>query len=382
MNTFYKLLSIGFMALILVGCATGKNAFDKGDYETALQKAVNRLQANPTNKKAQDVLVDGYRIASQFHLKRIQQFKRSDDTFKWERIYNEYAALNRYYNDVQRCPACLDLVNPLEYLTEQESASYSAAEVHMELGKQLLANNTIDGGREAFRHFQSALRFNNSITGIDSLLTDARNMGTLRVLVEPIPAHSRNLELTNEYFVNRMFEFLSGFSNDRFVQFFSQNDMDAYQINPDHVLSMEFDDFVLGQTLIESKTKEIKRDSVVVGQFKDKDGVTHDVYGTVKANFTTFSKTLASTGILNFEIRDAYSNQVLIQRKLGGQDIWRYEWASFNGDERALTKEEIRMSRQKEIPPPSPQDLFAAFIDRIYDQALGQIRQLYRDTKI
>ena len=382
MNTFYKQLSVGFMALIFLGCATGKNAFEKGDYETALEKAVNRLQANPTNKKAQDVLVDGYRIASQFHLKRIQQFKRSDDVFKWELIYNEYAALNSYYNDVQRCPACLDLVNPQEYLAEQESAANSAAEAHVEIGRELLANNTIESGREAFRHFQSALRFNNNIDQIDNLLTEARAMGTLRVLVEPIPTHSRNLELTNEYFVNRMFEFLNGFSTDRFVQFFSQNDIDVYNITPDHVLSMEFDDFVLGQTLIESKTKEIKRDSVVVGQFKDKDGVTHDVFGTVKADFTTYSTTLASTGILNFEIRDAYSNQVLIQRKLGGQDIWRYEWASFNGDERALTNDEIRMSKQKEVPPPSPQDLFAAFIDRIYDQALGQIRQLYRDTRI
>ncbi len=382
MNTLYKQLSIWFMALILVGCATGQNAFDKGDYETALERAVNRLQANPTNKKAQEVLIDGYKLASQFHLKRIQQLNRSDDTFKWERIYNEYAALNRYYNDVQRCPACLDLVNPSEYLLEQENAANSAAEVQVELGKDLLANNTIEGGRQAFGHFQMALRFNNNIPQIDNLLTEARNMGTVRVLVEPIPSHSRNLELTNEYFTNRMFEFLDGFSADRFVQFFSQADIDAYDIDPDHVLSMQFDDFVLGQTLIESKTKEIKRDSVVVGQYKDNEGLSHDVFGTVKADFTTYRKALASTGILNFEIRDAYSNQVLIQRKLGGQDIWEYQWASFNGDERALTNDEIRMSKQKEVPPPTPQDLFASFIDRIYDQALGQIRQLYRDTRI
>lgn len=370
------------MALILVGCATGKNAFDKGDYETALDRAVNRLQSNPSNKKAQDVLVDGYKVASQYHLRRIQQLNRSTDLLKWESVFNEYAALNRYYNDIQRCPACLDLVNPKEYLEEQEDAAQQAASVQVDFGNQAMQLNTIEAGRTAFGHFERALRFNNAIQGIDSLLTEARNMGTVRVLVEPIPVHSRSLELTNEYFANRMFEFLDGFSRDRFVQFFSQGDIDAYDIEPDHILSMEFDDFVLGQTLVESKTKEIKRDSVVVGQYKDEDGVSHDVFGTVKADFTTYRKTLASTGILNFEIRDAYSNQVLIHRKMGGEDIWQYEWASFNGDERALTKDEIRMSKQKEIPPPTPQELFTGFIDRIYDQALGQIRQLYRDTRI
>ncbi len=382
MNTLYKQLSIMFMALILVGCATGKNAFQKGDYETALDRAVNRLQSNPTNKKAQDVLIDGYRVASQFHLRRIQQLKRSDDTFRWERIYNEYANLNKYFSDIQRCPACLDLVNPKDYLIDQQDAANEAAAVQVELGKQSLEINTIESGRQAFGHFEMALRFNNNIPGIDSLLTTARNIGTVRVLVEPIPIHSRNLELTNEFFVNRMFEFLDGFSRDRFVQFFSQADMEAYGLNADHILSMEFDDFVLGQALVESKTVEIRRDSVIVGQFKDNEGVSHDVFGTVKADYTTFRKTLASTGLLNFEIRDAYSDQVMIQRKLGGEDIWEYQWASFNGDERALTKEEIQLARAKEVPPPSPQELFAAFIDRIYDQAFGQIRTLYRDTRI
>lgn len=370
------------MALIFIGCATGKNAFDKGDYETALDRAVNRLQSNPSNKKAQEVLLDGYKVASQYHLKRIQQLSRSADLFRWESVYNEYAALNRYYNDIQRCPACLDLVNPKAYLEEQEDAARQAAQIQVDLGKQALEQNTIESGRQAFGHFERALSFNRNIVGIDTLLTNARSMGTVRVLIEPIPVHSRNFELTNEYFANRLFEFLDGFSRDRFVQFYSQADMEAYDLRPDHILSMEFDDFVLGQTLIESKTKEIKRDSVVVGQYKDKDGVSHDVFGTVKADLTTYRKTLASTGILNFEIRDAYSNQMLIQRKLGGEDIWQYEWASFNGDERALTKDEIRMTKLKEIPPPSPQELFAAFIDRIYDQAFGQVRQLYRDTRI
>lgn len=382
MNTFYKTFIFGFIAVFFIGCATGKNAFEKGDYETALDRAINRLQSNPSNQKAQDVLMEGYKIASQFHLRRIQQLKKSADSFKWERIYNEYTSLNKYYRDIQRCPACLDLVNPKEFLVEQENAAFNAAQVQVDLGIESLNLNTIQSGRQAFGHFEMALRYDRNIQNIDSLLTAARNMGTVKVLVEPIPIHSRNLELTNEFFVNRMYEFLDGFSRDRFVHFFSQTDMDAYQLDPDHVLSMEFDDFVLGQTLIETETVEIKKDSVIVGQYKDDEGISHDVYGSVKADYTTYRKTLASSGLLNLEVRDAYSGQVLVQRKLGGEDVWQYEWASFNGDERALTREEIRKAKRKEVPPPMPQELFGIFIEGIYDQAFDQIRSLYRDTRI
>lgn len=382
MNTFYKTILLGFMALTVASCATGKNAFDKGNYETALDRAIKRLQANPNNQKAQTVLIDGYEVASNFHLNRVQQFKRGGNTFKWEGIYSEYAKLNSYYNKIQRCPSCMSLVSPKVYDAEQQDAANKAADVQLNLGKEALAANTIETGRQAYGYFDRALRFNNNIPGIDTLLTQAREVGTVRVLIEPIPIHSRNLQLTNEYFENKMLEYLDYFSRDRFVYFFTQEESQQRDLQPDHVLSLEFDDFILGQARVISKTVEVKRDSVVVGQFEDKDGEKHDVYGTVKADFTKNSKTLRSVGLLNFEIRDAYTNKVLTQRKLRSEDIWKHEWASFNGDERALNKDEIRMSKNKELPPPGPQDLFISFIDRVYGQVEGNVRQFYRSTKM
>ncbi len=382
MNTLYKNLCLGFIAILLVGCATGKNAFDKGDYETALDRAVNRLQANPNNQKAQQVLLDGYDLAKNFHERRIQQLNKSNDTFKWESIYNEYAKLNKYYRDIQRCPQCMSIVNPSDYFTQQETAGNNAAQVQLDLGIEALAINTIETGRQAFSHFQMATRYNNNIPGIDTLLTQSREIGTIKVLIEPIPIHSRNLELTNEYFENVMFEYLDQFSANRFVRFMSFEEVEATETQPDHVLLMQFDDFVLGQAQIVSKTVEVKRDSVIVGQYTDQAGVEHDVFGTVKADFTRNEKTLLSGGVLNFEIRDAYTNKVLTNRKIQSEDVWRHEWASFNGDERALTKEEIKMSKLRELPPPGPQALFISFIDRIYGQVEGNIRQFYRNTRI
>lgn len=380
MNIFKNALILIGMAAILASCATGKNAFDKGNYQTAIDRAVNRLQANPNNKKAKEVLLDGYRVASNYHNKRIQQFKRSNDTYKWEKVFNEYAVLNSYYRDIQRCPACMDLVTPTAYLIEQETAAQQAALVQMELGKESLSMNTIETGRQAYRHFQNALKFSSNLPKVDSLMEEARYMGTLRVQIEPIPIHSRNLELTNEYFENRMFEYFNNYSQSMFLEFFTPDEADQYDIQPDQIISMEFDDFVLGQARIESKTVEVSRDSVVVGTFTDKEEVTHDVYGTVKAEFTRHKKTLASSGVLNFEIKDAYSNSTIVHRKLASEDVWVHEWANYNGDKRALTKKEIALSKEKELPPPSAQVLFSSFIDRIYSQVIEQVQRSYRNS--
>ena len=110
----------------------------------------------------------------------------------------------------------MDLITPTEYMVEQDNAAQQAANVQLALGKDALAMKTIETGRQAYTHFQSALRFSNNLPKIDSLLDEARYMGTLRVLIEPIPIHSRSLELTNEYFENRMFEYFKSYSQNRF----------------------------------------------------------------------------------------------------------------------------------------------------------------------
>lgn len=381
MKTFLHSL-LALLVLTIVSCATGKNALEKGNYETALDRAINRLQSNPDNKKSQDVLIEGYRLASNYHMDYIRMLAVNNDPNKWEATYYQYKQLNSYYRQIQRCPACLSLVMPKSYISEESEAARKAAEYQIELGNNALATNTIEGGRRAFKHFNFALNFDRNVPNIDSLLTDARNMGTVRVLIEPIPIHSRNLELTNEYFENRVIEYLDRFSQGRFVQFFTVDEAEQIDLQPDQIVSMQFDDFVLGQTLIESKTKEVKRDSVVVGQFTDDKGVKHDVYNTVKAELTINRKTLSSQGVMNFEIRDAYTNRILTNRKLPSKDVWVHEWASFNGDSRALTRDEIEMSKLKELPPPPPQTLFIGFVDRIYDQIIGSISNFYRDSEI
>ncbi len=373
---------LAFIGLSVMSCATGKNAFEKGNYETAINRAINRLQSNPDNKKSKQVLREGYQLASVYHQDYIRELVNSADPFKYEAIFYQYRQLNSYYDKIRRCPACLKLVNPRRFQAEQETAGQRAADYQVSLGNQALGSKTIEGGREAYHYFNNATAFTNNIVGIDSLMTDARNMGTVKVVVEPIPIHSRALSLSNEFFENRILEFMDRYSANRFVEFYSADEANQINLEADQVLSLMFDDFVIGQTLIESKTKEVSRDSVVVGQYTNDEGEKFDVYNTVKAKVTTHRKTLRSAGVMNFEIRDAYSNRVLVQRKLPSEDIWSYEWGSFNGDERALNKKEIEMSKRREGPPPPPQTLFISFVDRIYDQINQSVRNFYRGSEM
>jgi hypothetical protein len=103
------------------------------------------------------------------------------------------------------------------------------------------------------------------------------------------------------------------------------------------------------------------------------------VYGSVKATYYYSRKTTTSRGLVNFQIIELPSNRILAVEKMPGEFVWVSEWATFNGDERALTPKQLQISKQKEQLPPQPQELFIEFTRPIYDQLTSKLREFYKN---
>jgi hypothetical protein len=102
------------------------------------------------------------------------------------------------------------------------------------------------------------------------------------------------------------------------------------------------------------------------------------VYGTVKATMYYSKKSTTSKGVLNFKIIDAKTNAVLAVERIPGEYVWISEWATFNGDERALTPQQLQLCKQREKVPPPAQDLFIEFTKPIYDRLTIKIKDFYK----
>ncbi len=105
---------------------------------------------------------------------------------------------------------------------------------------------------------------------------------------------------------------------------------------------------------------------------------TTKIYGTVKATFHQYSKSTISKGVVSFKIIDAKTGALLSVQKMPGEFVWVSEWATFNGDERALSPDQLRISKQKEMAAPPAQDLFIEFTKPIYQQITSKIQDFYK----
>ncbi len=258
--------------ILLESCTSGKQAYEKGNYDEAVLKAISRLRKNTSNKKASQTLMEAYPMTIAWHRDNIERAKQSGDHFKWERVINEYHQVNNLYSQLNRCPACLRLVNsPVRYVSELSDAKEKAASIRYQRGDELLvrarSNHNRNEAIEAYRHFEIACNLMGEYRDARDKLAEAKFIATLKVVVEPIPAQ-RNLQISHEFFENKILEFVESMQVNEFVQFYSTEAKNIGLDQPDQIIQLQFDDFVLGQVYLKEKEVQVSRDSVVLAIIK------------------------------------------------------------------------------------------------------------------
>ena len=372
-TTLRSYLAIAFL-LVAAGCSTGKKAFEKGNYDQAVALAVNRLQKDPDNAKALRTLKQAYQFAEEEHQTRIKEISASADVYRWEAILNEYERLNTLAESIRRCPSCREAVGEKpKYVTQITEAKLKAAEVRYANGQKLLAEQNRLSAKTAYQDFERAEQLYPGFKDAKQKIDEAYAAAILKVVVEPVIVSRGQYELSNEYFQNKIYEYLQKYERSSFIKFYTPKEARTKFFVPDQVLTLSFDDFVVGQTYLKEKEQEVKRDSVVIAKKDDK-----EVYGTVKAQFITFEKNISSSGLLDFRIMDWKTKNIITQEKMPGTFIWRDEWATYKGDERALADDHKKMLKRKESPNPNPQFLFVEFTKPIYAQLTNKIQSFYR----
>lgn len=365
----FNLSVLLILIAIISSCSTGKKALERGDYYSATLQAVQRLRSNPDSKNASMTLEQGYPYAIDFYKNKIEAAMLMQDPLKYSKIVDYYGRMNHLADEIDRCPAAKNIIpNPNRYYTEIAEAKKLGAEERYLLGLAAMAIGTRPDAREAYYHFLESDRLVPGYKDVVDKMAEAKYVATLKVLLDQIPVPGAVNEISSEFFYNQVMEHLVKSYTTEFVRFMTPQELEAEQIDPDQYLRMKFEEFVMGQVYDKEVVEDVSRDSVVVGQVTLDDGTKLDAYNTVKAKLTTYHRELSSHGVLDVVLVDTYNNQVIAQRKFPGDFVWATEWGSFSGDERALSKEQMKLTQLKPVPPPPPQQLFIDFTKPIYNQ--------------
>ncbi len=363
--------------LVITSCSSGKKALKKGEYDKAVYQAINRLRSNEDSQKAESTLTKAYNLGVNTHLRNIQRAKSVTDPLRWESIATDYSAINGFYDQILRCPACMESIpNPIKYDAELATAKQNAAAARYDLGVKALAKkNDRNSAIEAHQHFLRVQDYSPRYKDVTDKLQDALFYATLKVVVEPIPSPARMFDIRHEFFVNKINEYLHNQPINDYVRFYSPDEANAQNLEfVDQVIKMQFDQFALGNVFMNNTIKEVTKDSVLLSERGRA-----PVYGTVKATLTVHEKAITGNGVLDFKIFDNGLKKVVSQEKFPSAYTWAISWASYNGDERALSTEDAALVNKVDMPVPNPQWMFEEFTAPLYDQVIAKTRNYYRN---
>lgn len=373
-------LLIVISVLVLFACSSGKKAYERGDYYEAVLKSVSRLRQNPDHSKSLEALKNAYPLAVEFYENEARNEIASNSNYKWKNAIQSYSYINTLYEAIRQCPGCKKAVpNPKNYYAEIGPLKEKAAEESYTAGIDALMKGNRNDAKKAYFNFVDAQNFVPGYKDVIEYLDKAKDVATLKVILEQIPVPAR-YNLSGGFFQDKVEEFLrSNYTEGTFIRFYTPEEANVVKLaSADQIIRIQFDDFSVGNSSLKEKEETVSKDSVKVGEAKI-DGKVVPVYNTVKAKLTTYRKELTSNGLLSMIVVDAKTSGVLTHRKFNGEYVWVSQWARFNGDDRALSDQQLKMCKLREQQPPNPQDLFLEFTKPIYNQLVPAIKGFYQN---
>lgn len=369
-------LLFSLAAILLVSCSTGKKALQKGNYYSAVSKAVDRLKSAPENKSAIKVLREGYPMTLEWTQEEMDMVMSSNAPDKWERAIGLMEQVNRLSSEIRSAPAARKIISsPKTYTSELNMAYEKAAEVRYNEGLEALDMNTRESARAAFDHFWAANRYVEGYKNVKELMLNAKEMATIKVILETIPAPSVKYKLSSDFFYDQVFKYLNNqYGPNSFVNVYSPYQADKETLNnPDFVINMEFFDYSVGN-LAHSEKEENLENKVKI-ESKD---TTRVQYKTYKAKLKTFTDQVVSGGTLRVRIVEPSTDKLMLDEMVPGSFTWVNEYAMFVGDEEALSQKQFDLTKRKVSPLPPEQDLFVEFTKPIYSQVITKFNHFFR----
>jgi hypothetical protein len=369
-----KRIILLLLTLFLFSCGVKKtqSMLSNGDYDGAIERALDGLRTNKNAKGNQDyvyLLEEAFAKAKERDLNNLSLLVKEKNPANLEKIYNLY---NQLHNRQDRIRGVL----PLMLLKENRNAIFSFNDYSNELiaskadlsiylynnAKKLLASKNKLVIREAYDDLVYLDDLNPNYKDVLDLMDQAKFKGTDFVFVS-----TKNE--TNMVIPSRLQDDLLDFStygiNDKWTVYHNKKQSDIFydfslvvnfreiKISPEQVREKQF----VKEKQIKDGTKPLLDDKGV--QVKDSEGkpMVVDVMKTISASIYEFTQFKSVQTTAKVEYHDLNTKQLIDAYPLSSEFVFNYIYANYNGDKRACEQDYFQYFDRRAVPFPTNEQM-------------------------
>ena len=361
-------LAVAASLILIYSCKSASKSYQKGDYTEAIERGVKKLQKDPNDYETRDLVQKSYTYTVNEHEDQIRMLANSKSDNRFDRIYQEYVALQNLYNTIHQYPEATRLIKAKDYSESVETYRDKAAEVHIEKAEKWKNEGTKEAYREAYKEYATAVNYRPDDFELRKQRDTAYDRAIVKVILNPIQnlggyQYGSSYQLQN--FQRDVVRTVSTNMNNDFVKFYSEYEARSKDVEPDQVMELNLSRISIGQPNDIKTSREVTK-QVVVKEIVFREDSVKKEYGIVKANITTTKRTLLSQGDLFITVRDTKGRTIWNDR-FTGQHKWETQFTNYTGDERALSDtDKTALNQNKNVNAPTE--------DQIMDELLRQIQ--------
>ncbi len=362
------------ITLFLFSCGVKQtqSLLSNGDYDGAIERALDGLRTNKNSKGNQDyvyLLEEAFAKAKERDLNILSLLIKEKNPSNLEKIYNLYSQLHNRQDRIRG-------VLPLKLLKENRNALFPFSDYSNELiaskadlsaylydnaKKQLLSKNKLII-RQTYDDLVYLEKLNPDYKNVRELIDVAKFKGTDFVFVST--KNEANMVIPTRL-QDDMLDFSTYGINDKWTEYHNKKQKDIsydfamivnfreIKISPEQVREKQF----VKEKQIKDGTKPLLDSNGV--QVKDSEGkpMFVDVMKTITASVYEFTQFKSVQTTAKVEYMDLNSKQLIDAYPLSSELVFNYIYANYNGDKRACEQDYFQYFDRRAVPFPTNEQM-------------------------
>ncbi|MGC1473197.1 MAG: hypothetical protein WA775_11445 [Psychroserpens sp.] len=368
-----QLLLTTVLLLVLTSCSGRKQiekAISHGNYDRAINDALQKLDTNKDKKRKQDYVVmlkEAYYKALEQDLQDIKHFKKDGNPEQFKTIYTIYTNLEARKNAIKRVlPLQINGKNLNlkfdDYTSKIVEYRYKTSDYLIDQGITLLDSQNKYDAREAYDIFSYIETINPNFEETRSLLNEAHNRGTDYVLVS---IENQTYQIIPQQLEADLLDF-DTYGLNQFWTVYHANPIS--EVTYDHAMQLQLQRINISPEQV-NQIQELKQKNVVDGWEYETDAngnVLTDSLGNktkidkianVKARYFEVNQFKSTQIIAQVVYTDLRTNQRLDTFSIDSEFIFEHWYATIRGDLRALDGREYDLTRNRPMPFPTDAEM-------------------------
>lgn len=379
-----NLILLVFILLLFASCRSTRNTISNTPEDIALLNAIKKFDKSPSDTSLRNNLNSIYENAIKVHLDNIDVYTTLTEPGKWEKIIKEYQVLQRLSGVINGSSNAKKFLKTNTYDAKIEIVKENAAADYYTIGTDYLNNNDKESSRDAYYAFKKSQEFVSGYKDAERQMNYAYRNGVLNVIVNPVTDNSYYYNnagwnsfgnsFNNDYLQRSLIRDLGGdYTKNAMARFYTDWEARSANVNPDLFIDLTWVNLDVPQPYTSQYSRNVSK-QIATG--KDTAGNVH--YETVNATLYVTKRYFTATGDLESRITDAATRNIADSRRYTAQFNWEHEYATYKGDSRALSGNDLALLNNRNFRVPGKQDILNELYQRIYPQVKNGIYNAVR----